>query len=414
MKNTLIYVLIALSVLHLSCSDDQVILSSQASEPNAAKHLQKPYVVMVSIDGFRWDYPELHGAENIIRIGREGIRSERMLSSYPTKTFPNHYSLVTGMRPGEHGLVSNEFYSKKWDKRYKISDREAVEDGRWYGGVPLWSLAEAQGMRTASCFWVGSEAEIAGFRPSYYLKYNKDKSSEERISQVIDWLKMPEENRPHLITLYFSMVDNAGHDFGPQAPETATAVKEIDRVIGMLDEKLEALSLPVHLILVSDHGMTEVNQDAPVSLESLLTDGDFTITKSMPVMLYGGAKEENKTLTEQLNMQAGGRFFAYAKESLPDSLYPESHPHIGDIVLVPQPPFVFGEKRPSAATHGYYPGIMDMGAYFSAKGPSISSKEEQIPPFSNVHVFPLVSRLLGLEYSHEISGADSVLVPYVL
>ena len=413
MKKILFLSLLPILTVLLACEEDEVLHSALAKTPNDAEHLDKPYVVMVSIDGFRWDYPELHGASNIARIGTEGIRASRMIPSYPSKTFPNHYTIVTGMEPAEHGLVSNEFYSPARETYYKIKNRKVVEDGSWYGGIPLWSLAESQGMRTASYFWVGSEAEIAGYRPSHYLKYNQSLSRDERVDQVINWLEMPKEVRPHLIMLYFSLVDNAGHDFGPEAPETKEAVREADRIIGQLDARLASLDLPIHLMIVSDHGMVNVDRQHPVSLDALVGEDEYIISRSMPAMLYGGDSARNARKVAELNDVAEGRYHAYLKGAVPDTLYTVDNENIGDIILAPVPPYVFGEDTPGVATHGYFSGYPEMGAYFSVKGPAIPAADEQLPAFSNVHVYPMVSKLLGLDYAHEISGADSVLAPYI-
>src|SRR5579862_206583 len=221
--------------------------------PNAASQRSKHYVVLVSLDGFRYDYAKKYGATHLLAIAAHGASvPDGMIPSYPSLTFPNHYTLVTGLYPEHHGIVGNQFYDPARNERYTFTDPKTATDGSWYGGTPLWSLAEKQGMRTACFFWPGSEAKIAGERPSYYLHFDNKFPDEQRIDQVIAWLRLPPAQRPHFITLYYSDVDHAGHEFGPDAPQTAAAVHHLDALMGTLEKDLNALHLPIDLIVVSD------------------------------------------------------------------------------------------------------------------------------------------------------------------
>src|SRR5579863_3913780 len=178
------------------------------------------YLVLVSLDGFRWDYARRDGATHLLALAQKGSSApEGMLPSYPSLTFPNHFTIVTGLYPEHHGLVANTFYDETKQARYAISDSGAVTDGSWYSGVPLWSLAESQGMRSACLFWPGSEAKIAGFQPTYYLHFDNKIVEGARIEQVLAWLRLPPADRPHFITLYYSEPDHEGHEFGPDATE---------------------------------------------------------------------------------------------------------------------------------------------------------------------------------------------------
>jgi len=193
--------------------------------PNSAAAQSAHYVVLVSLDGFRWDYARRDGAAHLLALGKHGVWApDGMLPSYPSKTFPNQFTIVTGLYPEHHGLVENSFYDETKQARYGISDAKAVTDGSWYSGTPLWSLAESQGMRSACFFWPGSEAKIAGFQPTYYLKFDDKIDDTARIQQVLAWLRLPAADRPHFITLYYSEPDHEGHEFGPDAPETKTGV----------------------------------------------------------------------------------------------------------------------------------------------------------------------------------------------
>src|ERR1039458_348409 len=203
--------------------------------PNAEAQQSKHYVILVSLDGFRYDYAKKYGAKHLLAIAAHGASvPDGMIPSYPSLTFPNHYTLVTGLYPEHHGIVGNQFYDPERKERYSYTDPKTNSDGSWYGGTPLWSLAEKQGMRSACFYWPGSEAEIAGQRPTYYLKFDDHFPDAKRIEQVIAWLRMPAAQRPHFITLYYSNVDHAGHEYGPDSAQTAAAVEHVDQLVGNL------------------------------------------------------------------------------------------------------------------------------------------------------------------------------------
>jgi predicted AlkP superfamily pyrophosphatase or phosphodiesterase len=247
--------------------------------PNALVQEQKHYVVLVSLDGFRYDYAKKYGATHLLALAKQGASApDGMIPSYPSLTFPNHYTLVTGLYPEHHGIVANSFYDEQRKERYSYTDAKTNSDGTWYGGTPLWVLAEQQGMRSACFFWPGSEAAIQNVRPSYYLHFDNKFPDEQRIDQVIAWLKLPEDKRPHLITLYYSNVDHAGHEYGPGSPQVAEAVKQVDVLIGKLHASLDALHMPIDLIVLSDHGMakeegTWIDLDQYTDLSNFTTVG---------------------------------------------------------------------------------------------------------------------------------------------
>src|SRR6202789_919076 len=235
--------------------------------PNATQQLSKPYVIMVSLDGFRYDYPKRYHADHLLPLAAQGASApDGMIPAYPSITFPNHYTIVTGLYPEHHGIVANTFYDPARREIYSYKDPQSVTDGTWYGGIPLWVLAEQQGMRSACFFWVGSEADIQGFRPTFYLKYDAKFPNEKRVDQVLAWLHLAPEQRPHLITPYFSDTDTAGHRYGPDSPEVAAAVHELDGEIGRLMDGIKESKLPVDLIVLADHGMVKVD-GPPIRLD---------------------------------------------------------------------------------------------------------------------------------------------------
>jgi predicted AlkP superfamily pyrophosphatase or phosphodiesterase len=380
--------------------------------PNSAAQQKKHYVVLVSMDGFRWDYAKKYGATHLIAIAAKGASAPNgMLPSYPSITFPNHYTIVTGLYPEHHGIVANEFYDPARKAKYSLSDRTTELDGSWYGGTPLWSLAVKQGMRSACFFWPGSEAEIAGARPTYYLHFDAKIPDETRIDQVIAWLKLPPEQRPHFITLYFGEVDHAGHAHGPDSPEVAEAVKHVDKMIGILEENLTALHMPVDLIVLSDHGMVKTDPNW-ITLDKFTPLTGFT---TVGMNLYAPSDDAAQQAYEKLK-GADTRFNVYRRKDVPAELHFNSNAREGDPVIIlngawairAHPNSYGADRPPSIGNHGFDPHMMpEMKAVFYADGPDIRAGVE-LKPFENINVFPLIVKLLGLD-SPPVDGSPRVL-----
>jgi predicted AlkP superfamily pyrophosphatase or phosphodiesterase len=394
-------------------SKPQVI--ETANGDNRPEQSAKHYVVLVSIDGFRYDYAKLYGAPHLNAIAKEGTSApDGMMPSYPSVTFPNHYTLVTGLYPEHHGIVAMSFYDPARKERYAFNDPKTVTDGSWYRGVPLWSLAEKQGMRAACFFWPGSEAEIAGARPSYYLKYDDAVPDEERVDQVVDWLKLPPPKRPHFITLYFAEVDHAGHEYGPDALETRAAVRHVDSEIGTLRSHLAKLHLPIDLIVVSDHGMATEKGDW-IDLDKY---ADFSGVETAGALMYPDSEDAAAKLYAKLRI-ASDKFKVYRRSRMPAELNFTGEPRVGDPVVVATGPYsirVHGladaapDHPPNKGVHGYDPRIVpEMGAIFYAAGPDIG-KGVVLKPFENVDLYPFVAEILGLN-APATDGNAAVLDP---
>ena len=377
---------------------------------NAPAQQAKPYVVLVSLDGFRYDYAGKYGAKHLLALGAQGaIAGQGMIPSYPSLTFPNHYTLVTGLYPEHHGIVANSFYDPARKQRYSYNDPISNRDGSWYGGTPLWVLAEKQGMRSACFFWPGSEAEIDGGRPSYYLNFDDHFPDEKRIDQVIAWLRLPAEQRPHFITLYYSTVDHAGHQFGPDSPETATAVQHVDQLVGVLWADLAKLQLPIDLIVVSDHGM-EREQGAWIDLSSYAGLENFITVGSL---LYPKSEAAAEKAYQELKIKSDA-FTVYRRKRVPAALHYNSNAREGDPVVVANGPYAIraqapaDDRPPEAGVHGYDPRVMkSMRALFLAVGPDIRPGSK-LEPFENVNVYPLVAKILGLD-APQVDGSLNVL-----
>jgi predicted AlkP superfamily pyrophosphatase or phosphodiesterase len=374
---------------------------------NSAAALNAHYVVLVSLDGFRWDYAKRNNAVNLLALGKKGVWApEGMMPSYPSLTFPNHFTIVTGLYPEHHGLVANSFYDETKHARFMISDPNVVRDASWYSGVPLWSLAESQGMRAACLFWPGSEAEIAGHRPTWYAQFdNKMQATDEvqqaRIDDAVALLKMPATERPHFITIYYSEPDHEGHEFGPDAPQTKAAVLKMDKLIGKLEKALKATGLPIDLVVVSDHGMAKV-EGGWITLDEF---ADLSNFENAGALLYGKTEEDRVRVYTKLK-QASSEFMTYRRKDVPAGLNYNQNSRAGDPVVIATGPYAIRAHKPPAGTpakapeagmHGFDPHrIPEMKASFFAAGPDIAPGKT-VAPFQNINLYPWMAHMLGLQ-----------------
>jgi alkaline phosphatase D len=374
--------------------------------PNSESAQKAHYVVLVSLDGFRWDYAKRDNATHLLALGRKGVWApEGMLPSFPSVTFPNHFTIVTGLYPEHHGLVANNFYDETKQARYGVNDPKAVNDGSWYSGVPLWSLAESQGMRTACLFWPGSEAEISGHRPTWYAHFDAkteatDAVQQARIDDAIALLRLPDANRPHFITIYYDKPDHEGHEFGPDAPETKAAVLKVDGLVGKLKAALDSTGLPIDLVVVSDHGMARV-EDGWITLDKF---ADLTGFEDVGTLLYGKTEEDRVRVYNQLK-KASSQFIVFRRKDVPAGLNYNQNPRAGDPVVIATGPYAIRaheppggkpDQPPNPGMHGLDPRrVPQMKATFFAAGPDIVSGKT-VAPFENVNLFPWMAHLLGL------------------
>ncbi len=383
---------------------------------NSPAQQQQPYVILISADGFRYDLAEKFNAVNLLRLSDAGVKADYMQPSFPSLTFPNHYTIVTGMYPAHHGLIDNTFYDAQRNAFYGMGNKKAVADSSWYGGTPLWVLAEQQQMLSASFYWVVSESAIQGIRPSYYYIYNEKIGMDDRIRTVKNWLQLPPEKRPHLITFYFPQVDHEAHAYGPDSKQAAAAVHLIDESVGKLVAAIDSLQLPVNFIFVADHGMTNVDTKETLPLPSAIDTSKFFIPYGDALVhLYAKNKTDIIPTYKAIKKQAVD-FNVYLLNKTPERWHYRRKDDVfnrgGDLLLVPILPKVFSISRRTVTPgkHGFDPVITDMHASFYAWGPAFK-KHLQIGGFENVHVYPLIAKLLGLQYQHRIDGKLSVLAP---
>jgi hypothetical protein len=385
--------------------------------PNTAEQQAKPYVILVSLDGFRYDYPRIYHSPNLDELGTWGASApDGLIPAYPSITFPNHYTIVTGLYPEHHGIVANSFYDPARKQVYSYKDEQTVTDGTWYGGTPLWVLAEQQGMRSACFFWPGSEANIQRTLPTYYMKYDSKYPNPKRVEQVLEWLQLPAEKRPHFITLYFSDVDSAGHAHGPDSPEVASAVREVDNEIGSLVAGVAKSNLRVDIVVVADHGMAKVDGDW-INLDKYFDTR--LLEKGVESFMYPRSEEAAAKIYEALNGKSD-KFKVYRNGAVPAGLHFDGNAREGDPVVVASGPYLIRVNAPPAGPaaagdamhpagppagmHGYDPAHMpEMKAIFFAAGPDIR-RGAKVEPFENVNLYPFVARILGLDISHLKTG----------
>ncbi len=381
---------------------------------NAPAQQDKPYVLLISIDGFRYDYAERDHATNLLALGKSGVTAKALIPSFPTTTFPNHYTIVTGLYPTHHGIVDNSFWDPARNAEFRSGDSASTTEGSWWGGTPLWVLAEQQGMRAASFFWPGSDAEIQHTRPTYYCKYDGKIPNDRRVEQVVEWLKLPKPERPHFITLYFSDVDHQGHLFGPDAPQTHAAIRMIDIELGKLFGEIHALDVPLDIFVVSDHGMAAVTGDVDISKLADLT-GVETATNSTDFKFYSSDPKRIDRLYAELHGK-DPRVEVYRPSEIPERLHYSGNQRIGDLVALATEPVVLhlatkpGQHLPKGM-HGYdVARLPDMRGIFFAAGPDLRAGLT-VEEFQNIHIYPLIAHILGLRAPSEIDGQLSVLEP---
>jgi alkaline phosphatase D len=359
------------------------------------------YVVMVSFDGFRWDYPQLYDTPSFDAMEKEGVKAERLIPSFPTKTFPNHYTLVTGLYPDHHGIINNSFYAPDLGGIYQMGDWKMVSDPHAYSGEPIWVNAEKQGVKSASYFWVGSEAPLEGTYPTYWNRYDESVPYRERVDQVISWLKLPARRRPGLILLYFDEPDGVGHDYGPVHDSTGAVVQKLDHMLGYLRSELSQLDMGdrINLIVVSDHGMGAVSPQRYVNLKAHIPEEwAESIIGGNPVYLIDPEEGYADSITLALSGVKG--ISAWEADDIPPHLHYGTSPRFPGIVAVADSTWSIGTRPdPSGykgGAHGYDPSFTSMHAIFYAEGPAFKNGYN-IPVMHNVDVYGILAMVLGLK-----------------
>ena len=371
------------------------IATPATARPTPAK---KPVTILISIDGFRSDYLARGITPRLSKLAANGA-SASMRPSYPSVTFPNHYTIVTGKRPDNHGIVSNRFEDPS--KPGMVFTMASAEPFWWSQAEPIWTTAEKAGIRTATMFWPGSNIDQAGVRPSDWHFYTKDNNARQRVDAVIDWVRRPATTRPRFLTLYFDEVDSAGHDFGPDGAGTNAAIAQIDTAIGRLSDELAALRQPANLIITADHGMAATSPDRLIKLYEIADPADYRF-------IYGGAYGTIDPVPGR-EVALAARLLAphphmqcYRKADVPAALHYGKNPRIAAFVCVVESGWLLLGSPPTpdrpvraGGAHGYDPATPDMAALFIASGPAIRAGVA-IKSFDNVDVYPLLAELIGV------------------
>ncbi len=371
----------------------------------------QPTVILVSLDGFRNDYLNLYRPANLNSLAAGGVRARWMIPSFPSKTFPNHYTIATGLYPQDHGIVENNIYDPLFNAVFTLSDRREVENGRWWLGEPIWVTAEKHGQKAASIFYPGTEAEIAGTRPSFWKKYDKEVSNDARVDTILSWLDLPRDQRPTFLALYFSDPDDAGHEFGPIASETRKAVLKVDQEIGRLIMGLKAREIfrQINLIIVSDHGMAPVRLSNAILLDKLfdtnLASRIFWTREIVSIFPKAG-KEDEIYQSLKRRLPAQGR--VYRKAEMPARFHYSQSPRIAPLLVLPAEGWILtnrkafaemqakGETKRLKGGHGYDNQLPSMRAIFIAHGEAFK-KGKVVAPFENIQVYNIMAKILGLK-----------------
>lgn len=357
------------------------------------------YVVMLSMDAFRYDYPEIYKTKELLKIAKTGVRAKSIISSFPTVTFPNHYAMATGLYPDHHGIVLNNFFAPDLGLGYKVGDRKSVENGLFYDGEPIWTTAQKQGLITASYFWVGSETKIKGYQPNYWKLYDHKFPFSQRIDTVLYWLSLPEEKRPRLITFYMAEPDEISHHYGPISKETGNMVRVLDSLAGVLINKIKQLPIAdsINIIFTSDHGMEDVSADRSVRVDNFIPkDWITSVNGSSPVITLNIKK--GYVDSALLKLSAVPHIQAWKRLDVPARLHFGTNPRIGDIVVLADSAWNVGTKDDQfkyKGAHGFDNANMNMHGIFIATGPAF--KDGYLgKSIQNVSLYPLIAKILRL------------------
>ena len=362
--------------------------------------------IIVSLDGFRWDYSDWYDTPFFDFMAEEGVKSA-LIPAFPSKTFPNHYTIATGLYPDHHGLVANNFYDEVNDEHFSLGNKSTKLNPDYYGGEPIWITAKKNDLRTAVIYWPGSDVKICGTYPDIFYRYD-DKprlTFKERVSKAIEILKS--NNRPDLLMLYFDQPDTYGHHHGPYGKQTRTVVAEMDNLMKSLYKGIVKAGLKdkVNLIVTSDHGMSPVLKYNIVRPSKYIKEAWVKhIEGNLPANIYASDGCADSIYNA---LQGVPHIRVYKKKCLPEYLHYGTHHRCGDVIVIPDLGYIFGEHQSSSlGQHGFDPSNLDMHALFRAIGPSFLHTE--IPHFDNINVYPLLCHLLGIKPSMNDGNIDNV------
>ncbi|MEL6823475.1 MAG: ectonucleotide pyrophosphatase/phosphodiesterase [Calditrichota bacterium] len=368
------------------------------------------YIILISFDGFRWDYPEREITPNMQKIRERGVSAVGLKPVFPTKTFPNHISIVTGLYPENHGIILNSFSNPFTGDNYSLGNRAAVRSSKWYDGEFIWETAQKQGVICASYFWPGSSIMQEGRHPKYFEVYDHNRPFPARVKGVLDWLQLPIEERPRFITLYFHESDSQGHNHGPESAEVNQAIALQDSMLGLLVDGLEKIQMldKTNIIITSDHGMISTYNEKVIHIErNILPNAGCRFISDGPIMMIqpplGRTNEAFTKIKEHEK-----HFTAYLREEIPSHLNFSQHPFISDIVLVADSEWTLLHNRssrwlPGKGNHGFSPHLIDMHGIFYAAGPDFCNGL-RTGTLQTIDIYPLLCALLDVKPVQNIDG----------
>jgi len=365
-----------------------------------------PTLIVVSFDGWRWDYDTKAPAPNLRRLMARGVRAEGLIPSFPSKTFPNHYTIVTGLYPGHHGIVANTIKDPSTGRIFMTSSTREVRDPMWWGGEPIWVTAARTGRSSATMFWPGSEAPIRGVLPRYWTAYNGKYPADARIDQILEWLDLPPGDRPQFLTVYFEDADRAGHERGPDSRAVREAIMRADSYLGRLLRGIDRRGLTdeVNIMVLSDHGMAAVNNDRVIVVDDYMSINDVEFVDMNPTLAIVPKPGKDDAVFRALE-KAHPRLKVYRRETTPEAWHYRDHPRIPPIIGVADEGWQVLRRNTlaglrarlggAAGQHGYDPQIMSMRGLFVAAGPAFK-RGVTVPAFENVHIYNALAQVLRM------------------
>lgn len=370
------------------------------------------YTVIISLDGLRWDYLDTYDVPFMNQLARDGVKAV-MQPSFPSKTFPNHYTLATGLTPDHHGIIANIFWDREQGVEFSLSNKVTRADGRYYGGDPVWLTAKHQGVKTATVFWVGSDVTIQGEHPTYWLDYQTQQLDYPgRVDEIIRLLKLPEKDRPHLVMAYFEEPDRSGHDYGPMNRLTRRALEDMDLLLSNLWARIQLLPIAdnVNLIITGDHGMTSVDPKRFVDIDNVVPKRWYDrFCNDYPTLIYASAPEYIDSICTAL--QGVDHIRTWKREDVPAYLGYGTNKNMGDVVVLPDVGWLFADKpsEKQRGSHGFDHMAADMQVGFRAIGPDFKVGYEKLDRFRNVCIYPLLCYLLGVTPSPNDGSLEEVI-----
>ena len=370
------------------------------------------YTVIISLDGLRWDYLDTYDVPFMQQLAREGVKAV-MQPSFPSKTFPNHYTLATGLTPDHHGIITNTFWDRERGVEFSLGNKDTRSKGYYYGGDPVWLTAKHQGVKTATVFWVGSDVAIQGEHPTYWLDYQTQQIGfEERVDEILRLLRLPEKDRPHLVMAYFEEPDRSGHNYGPMHRLTRRALEDMDLLLSKMWARIQLLPIAsqVNLIITGDHGMTSVDPKRFVDIDDVLPKHWYErFCNDYPTLIYASAPQYVDSICDAL--QHVDHIRAWKKADIPAYLGYGTNKNMGDVVVLPDVGWLFADKpsKKQRGSHGFDHTAADMQVGFRAVGPDFKVGYEKPDRFRNVCIYPLLCYLLGVTPSPNDGNLDEVI-----